>query len=117
MNDVAASAQLWWHRVHVPVEIKSKGQDVAAVQQLFGYMRQVLREQLDRRHLFGLTFCEHGLSVWLCDREGVIGTETAFNIHEVSSLVFLKYQNVTCFPLQEPQNFIKVIAAFALLPP
>ncbi|KAH9939168.1 hypothetical protein B0H21DRAFT_825261 [Amylocystis lapponica] len=95
-------AQAWWHRVHVPVEIKlGKGEKdiLSAVQQLCAYMRQVFREQLDRRFVFGLAFCATELSVWFCDRSGLIGTETAFDIHK------------------EPKKFIQVIAALALLPP
>ncbi|KAH9946460.1 hypothetical protein B0H21DRAFT_416163 [Amylocystis lapponica] len=72
---------------------------LAAVQQLYVYMRQVFREQLDRRFVFGLAFCATELSVWFCDRSGLIGTETTFDIHK------------------EPKKFIQVIAALALLPP
>lgn len=86
-------SQAWWHRIHVPVEIKlgKKEDDVlAALQQLCAYMRQVFREQLDRRFVLGLAFCETNLSVWLCDRSGLLGTETMFNIHKVGAVVELK---------------------------
>lgn len=79
----------WWLRVHVPVEIKTTADDkevLAAVKQLCGYMKQVLREQMDRRFVLGLVFCGTDLSVWLCDRSGLLGTATPINVHNVSKL-------------------------------
>lgn len=46
-------------------------------------MRLVLREQLDRRFVPGLLLCESKLSVWLCDRAGILGTNKLINIHAV----------------------------------
>ena len=79
----------WWLRVHVPVEIKTGREDkdiLGAVSQLCGYLRQVLREQMDRQFALGLVFCGTLLSVWLCDRSGLLGTATSIDIHKVSPL-------------------------------
>jgi hypothetical protein len=76
----------WWLRVHVPVEVKAKNSrdEVSeGLLQLLGYMRQVLREQLDRCFTFGLLFCATDLSVWLSDRSGLLGTAKPINIHDV----------------------------------
>jgi hypothetical protein len=72
--------------VHVPTELKRTSSDddwLDAVKQLLTYIRQVLREQLDRRYTIGLALCLDQLSVWLCDRTGVVGTETCIDIHKV----------------------------------
>ncbi|KAH9945519.1 hypothetical protein B0H21DRAFT_809280 [Amylocystis lapponica] len=96
----AKKARADWLRVHVPVEIKSDNKNmVPVVRQLCTYMRQVFREQVDRRFVLGLALCKTDLSVWLCDRSGLIGTQTPINIHK------------------EPEKFIQVIAALALLNP
>jgi len=79
----------WWLRVHVPVEIKTGSEDediLKAVSQLGGYLRQVLREQMDRRFALGLVFCDTLLSVWLCDRSGLLGTLRSIDVHKVSPL-------------------------------
>lgn len=79
--------ETWWLRVHIPVEIKAKKDDkdvLEAVKQLCGYLRQVLREQMDRRFVLGLVFCGTDISIWLCDRSGLLGTATPINIHKVS---------------------------------
>ncbi|KAH9937956.1 hypothetical protein B0H21DRAFT_894112 [Amylocystis lapponica] len=96
----AKKARADWLRVHVPVEIKSDNKNIVpVVRQLCTYMRQVFREQADRRFVLGLALCKTDLSVWLCDRSGLIGTQTPINIHK------------------EPEKFIQVIAALALLNP
>ena len=53
------------------------------VKQLVSYLRRILREQLDRRFVFGLTLGPDMMTVWMHDRSGVIGTKTAINIHNV----------------------------------
>jgi hypothetical protein len=86
-KELTTMLETWWLRVHIPVEIKPRKDDadvLGAVKQLCGYLRQVLREQIDRRFALGLAFCSTDLSVWLCDRSGLLGTATPFNIHEVS---------------------------------
>lgn len=59
------------------------------VKQLFGYLRRILREQLDRRFVFGLTLGPDMMTVWMHDRSGVIGTKTAINIHKVDGMHIL----------------------------
>ncbi|RDB19067.1 hypothetical protein Hypma_014321 [Hypsizygus marmoreus] len=90
----------WWLRVHVVVEIKPvEGKDILEhIYQLMGYLRQVLREQVDRRFVPGMLLCKTELSVWLADRSGVLGTQTTFNVHE------------------RPKRFIQTILACSILP-
>ncbi|KAA1475378.1 hypothetical protein DENSPDRAFT_842147 [Dentipellis sp. KUC8613] len=91
---------IWWQRVHCLVELKVQN-DVKstyeATRQLFSYMRQVFREQINRRFVIGLALCGSHMTVWLCDKAGVIGTSTPFNIH------------------QNPELFIRVIAGMSLM--
>ena len=79
---------IWWLQIIAAVEMKRiDSQDwLAVVKQLFGYLRRILREQLDRRFVFGLTLGPDMMTVWLHDRSGVIGTKTAINIHEVGKI-------------------------------
>ena len=75
-----------WLQIVAAVEMKrtDSSQDwQALVKQLIGYLRRILREQLDRRFVFGLTLGPNTMTVWLHDRSGVIGTKTPINIHEV----------------------------------
>jgi hypothetical protein len=111
---------IWWLQIIAAVEMKrtdsQNWQDV--VKQLFGYLRRILREQLDRRFVFGLTLGPDMMTVWLHDRSGVIGTKTAINIHKVGEIIFYnRTWNINIFHLQEPLKFIQVIASFSLLPP
>lgn len=79
---------IWWLQIIAAVEMKrTDSQDwLAVVKQLFGYLRRILREQLDRRFVFGLTLGPAMMTVWLHDRSGVIGTKAAINIHEVGEI-------------------------------
>jgi hypothetical protein len=93
-KELEEKLQTWWLRVHVPVEIKAKADDkevLAAVKQLCGYLRQVLREQMDRRFALGLVFCGTDLSVWLCDRSGLLGTAIPINVHKVCMFYLCLY--------------------------
>ncbi|KIJ25023.1 hypothetical protein M422DRAFT_274098 [Sphaerobolus stellatus SS14] len=59
------------------VEFKAKGgPDDArnALIQLSRYARQILREQLDRRFIIGLTICFDKLNIYLFDRSSVVAT-------------------------------------------
>ncbi|KAH9920415.1 hypothetical protein B0H21DRAFT_216485 [Amylocystis lapponica] len=58
-----------------------------------------IQRQVDRRFVHGLVFCKNEVPVLLCDRSGLLGTQTPFNIHE------------------EPKKFIQVIVALTLLNP
>jgi hypothetical protein len=83
---------IWWLQIVAAVEMKRKNSQnwQALVIQLFGYLRRILREQLDRRFVFGLTLGPDKMTVWLHDRSGVIGTKTSIDIHKVSKSVFDK---------------------------
>jgi len=65
---------------------KDSEDGLALVKQLLGYLRRMLREQLDRRFVFGLTLGPEMMTVWLHDRSGVIGTKTAIDIHKVREI-------------------------------
>lgn len=81
-------AMAWWLRVHIPVEIKPReDRDIRKhVNQLLMYMRQVLKEQVNRQFVYGLLLSDDVLSIWLLDISGVFGTAKSFNIHEVTLL-------------------------------
>ncbi|KAF9455625.1 hypothetical protein BDZ94DRAFT_1316018 [Collybia nuda] len=91
----------WWLRVNVPIEIKPvmAKSTLEHVNQLLGYMRQVFREQADRRFVPGLLLSRTGLQIWFCDRSGALGTQTMIDIHK------------------NPKIFIRVILGCSLLPP
>ena len=68
------------------------------VKQLIGYLRRILREQLDRRFVFGITLGPETMTVWMHDRSGVLGTTTSINIHKVGETnIRGKYEGLTCF--------------------
>ncbi|KIJ53543.1 hypothetical protein M422DRAFT_241778 [Sphaerobolus stellatus SS14] len=93
--------RLWWLQMANIVEFKAKGraEDVKqALIQLSGYARQLLREQLDRRFVIGLTICFDKLNLYLFDRSGVVATSRSINIHT------------------EPEKFIQAVACFSVLP-
>ncbi|KAF5374687.1 hypothetical protein D9615_008968 [Tricholomella constricta] len=96
-----AALVAWWLRVNVVVEIKPfEDEDLYEhVDQLVGYLREALREQLDRRFVPGLLLSRNQLAVWVADHSGVLGTQTAFDIHK------------------EPKRFIQVILGCSILPP
>lgn len=85
---------MWWRQTHIVAEIKRTRREpsdqnwIEILQQLTGYIRQIFREQLDRRFAFGLVLCFDQLTVWLYDRSGVIGTRTSFNIHRVGASTY-----------------------------
>ena len=81
-------ALIWWLQIVAAVEMKRFDSDDwdDVVKQLFGYLRRILREQLDRRFVFGLTLGPDMMTVWMHDRSGVIGTKTSIHIHEVCDI-------------------------------
>ncbi|KAF8344955.1 hypothetical protein F5887DRAFT_236522 [Amanita rubescens] len=96
-------SRVWWLQVHTVVEVKVAAtphlEDLnGAVIQLCSYMRQMFGEQLDRRFVIGMLLCGDNLTLWLCDRSGLVGTLEPIRIH------------------QDPEMFIKVLVAFATLP-
>ncbi len=81
--------ELWWSQVRTLIEITTKPSDGMAmnkaVLQLCMYMNQVLTNQLDRRFTFGILICGEQLSLWFCDKSGLIGTLDPIHIHKVDS--------------------------------
>ncbi|KAF9479360.1 hypothetical protein BDN70DRAFT_878848 [Pholiota conissans] len=93
---------VWWLQVLAVVEMKrsnaeKKADWVALIKQIIGYLRRVLREQMDRRFVFGFTMSPSHVIVLIHDRSGVLVTERAIDIH------------------QDPDLFIRLISAFAVL--
>ncbi|TFY51397.1 hypothetical protein EVG20_g11017, partial [Dentipellis fragilis] len=101
-DELSKTLSMWWLRVHVPVKIECEDSEEdmwAGVDQLCIYMKSVLAEQLDRRFVIGLLVCKYKLTVWLCDRSGLVGTRTPIDIHK------------------EPNKFIHVMMALSCLEP
>ncbi|KAK2464940.1 hypothetical protein APHAL10511_003016 [Amanita phalloides] len=94
--------KIWWMHIHTVVEIKPTPQDSEKLHdtiiQLCSYIRQLFREQLDRRFAIALLLCGNELTLWYCDRIGLVGTIDPINIHA------------------HPDDFMKVLAAFSVLP-
>ncbi|EIN05078.1 hypothetical protein PUNSTDRAFT_116020 [Punctularia strigosozonata HHB-11173 SS5] len=91
-----------WLRVQVPVEVKKDSDEATvadALAQLCRYIRLVLSEQINRRFVIGLLLCGTKLSVWLCDRSGLIGTQAVIDIHE------------------QPLMFVRIIMSISQMPP
>ncbi|GJJ10689.1 hypothetical protein Clacol_004916 [Clathrus columnatus] len=49
---------------------------------LCDYMRQIFRQQLDRRFVLGITISFNNISMWLFDRSGGMGMSEPYNIHK-----------------------------------
>jgi len=73
--------------VVVPIEIKTSNDPLeknqGSIVQLLAYMRQILKEQQDRRFVFGILLFHRSLSLWYCDRSGVLGTSCLIDIDKV----------------------------------
>jgi hypothetical protein len=79
-------SEFLWLQICSVGEIKTTAAEsdkAATLLQLCCYMRQMFREQLDRHFALGFTLCLDELSVFLCDRSGVLGTKQSINIHKV----------------------------------
>ena len=78
--------EAWWSRVSAIIEVKQKDDNdiLARVSQLMTYLRQVLREQLDRWFVPGFLLTGTQLSAWVVDRSGAFGTQKSFDFHKVS---------------------------------
>ncbi|KAF9031202.1 hypothetical protein BDZ89DRAFT_1111886 [Hymenopellis radicata] len=96
-----ATGVIWWLQIVAALEMKRNDKEKweGVVKQLIGYLRQILREQLDRRFVFGFTLGPRCMAVCLHDRSGVLLTSTPIDIHK------------------SPKDFIRIIAAFAVLAP
>jgi hypothetical protein len=66
-----------WSEMHVPVEVKkTSGTGRQAMRQLIAYIREMFRDQPDRRFVIGLTISRlQFISVWALDRTGGVGTD------------------------------------------
>ncbi|KAA1475867.1 hypothetical protein DENSPDRAFT_826579 [Dentipellis sp. KUC8613] len=84
------SAPVWWRSMHALIEVKKMKDPLPAATQLLRYIRQALREQPDRRFMFGLVFSKSDLTLWHIDRSGALAS-TPFNVHK------------------EPKRFIQII--------
>ena len=84
---------LWWLQIVALVEMKRKPTDKweDVVNQLIGYQRRLLREQLDRRFVIGLVMGNSRMTIWIHDRSGVLGTVDSIDIHKVSSFAALVF--------------------------
>ncbi|KAF8626879.1 hypothetical protein AX15_004649 [Amanita polypyramis BW_CC] len=95
--------RVWWSHIHTIIEVKAKPESAKKLHthivQLCKYMRQMFCEQLDRRFIMGLLLCGDELTMWLCDRTGLIGTIEPVNIYE------------------QRGRFIQILAAFSMLSP
>ena len=106
--------------IQTVVEIKPTQQDSEnlhnTIIQLCSYIRQLFREQLDRRFAIALLLCGNELTLWYCDRVGLVGTIDPINIHAVSasSISYLVCPFIDV--KQNPDDFMKVLAAFSILP-
>ena len=80
------TARVPWPHILVPGEVKKRNGEDAAALQLIKYMRQVFRESIDRRFVFGLVLAGSKMAVYLADRSGVLGSEH-FDIHQVNCML------------------------------
>ncbi|KAH6905818.1 hypothetical protein BKA70DRAFT_459715 [Coprinopsis sp. MPI-PUGE-AT-0042] len=63
------------------------------------HMKHILQEQHDRRFVFGIIIFHNKMTLWYCDRAGLLGTYDAINIQT------------------DPDAFIEVMALFAIMSP
>ncbi|THU77785.1 hypothetical protein K435DRAFT_890549, partial [Dendrothele bispora CBS 962.96] len=95
----------YWLRVAAVVEIRTKKSDMTSqeyqhtLERLAGYFGQMFREQHDRMFVFGLILFHDSLSLWYCDRSGLLGVDRFIDIN------------------QEPELFIRVIARLSTMSP
>ena len=77
-------------QIHTVVEIKrarpnDSAEFDATIVQLCSYIRQLFREQFDRRFVIAMLLCGEELTLWFCDRVGLVGTIEPINIHKASA--------------------------------
>ncbi|KAH8078726.1 hypothetical protein BXZ70DRAFT_1051161 [Cristinia sonorae] len=76
-------AALGWVRINTPLEMKPVWTAVSirnGSAQLIRYMRLVLKNQLDRRFVFGILICGDRMRVFYCDRSSLVTTKNWINI-------------------------------------
>jgi hypothetical protein len=87
--DASPKENAKWTNILFPIEIKKAHLPIPALPQLIGYARGTLREQPNRRFIYGFTLCKTMAQVWLFDRSGALGSQQ-FDVHSVSPIcVFL----------------------------
>jgi hypothetical protein len=74
--------EIEWSKIHIPIEFKKRNSITPALPQLIAYCRGTLREQPNRRFVYGLTVSGPYVQVWLFDRSGALGSEP-IDIHKV----------------------------------
>ncbi|KAL0949855.1 hypothetical protein HGRIS_009888 [Hohenbuehelia grisea] len=103
-----SSGEWWWHQLVTVVDVPVPRRDHSMAAQsswedaaikLISDLRLIMEAQFDRRFIIGLLASGNFAQAWLVDRSGALGSSTMINIHEW------------------PQYFIKMVAAFAVLPP
>ncbi|EAU93390.2 other/FunK1 protein kinase [Coprinopsis cinerea okayama7 len=89
-----------WLRTLLVAEVKpNRNDDWDSVIQLSTYLRQILREQHDRRFVFGIVIFHRSLSLWYCDRSGLLGADQTVDIDK------------------DPKTFVRIMASFATMNP
>lgn len=76
------AAPLLWRAIHSLIEVKKDEHDSAALK-LLRYIRSTLREQPDRRFMYGIVVAGRALTLWQVDRSGSLAAPP-FDIHRVS---------------------------------
>ncbi|KAA1475383.1 hypothetical protein DENSPDRAFT_423184 [Dentipellis sp. KUC8613] len=87
---------VWWQRVQCPIEMITENDERSfsdAVGTLCRYMRRIFNRQLNRQFVIGLLVCGADVTVWLCDKSGLLGTSIPFNVHK------------------SPETLVRVVAA------
>ncbi|KAG6918274.1 hypothetical protein DXG01_015648 [Tephrocybe rancida] len=86
-----------WLKIGTIIEVKRKEDKdhMEHITQLMSYLRQILREQLDRWFVPGLMFSGKHLAVWVADRSGALGTDRSFDIHEARSYSLSPFEPIT----------------------
>lgn len=88
---------VWWMQVIAIVEAKGTEWRPFA-SQLFAHLHQLLVEQPNRRHVFGLTLELTQISIWMLDYLGGVSTDAPINFH------------------MDPKRLIQSIMALRMLP-
>ncbi|TFY81200.1 hypothetical protein EWM64_g2812 [Hericium alpestre] len=73
--------RVWWRIIHTLIEVKKKAEALPAAMQLLRYLRQTLREQPDRRFIYGMVFSKINLTLWHADRTGALASQL-INVHK-----------------------------------
>lgn len=110
-----------WNRVIIPGKVqqhKYVWDDVIKAHLAYS-VRQIYKEQPDRRFVFGMTFESVYLTVWYFDRSGALGSEVV-DVHQVrslcSSVVFPPKRTVPMLPFQSPLILIQFLLGCARMP-